>query len=120
MRRRGGTGWTTRRRALGGALEAAGVLGFAACAPGGTGTGGGTAQQVKEQHGKLVFYTRGGEVETRGQAEILIPAFREVAPNVAVEHAVFAASGPDETYITKLFAMSAAGDPPDVWGFGGN
>jgi ABC-type glycerol-3-phosphate transport system substrate-binding protein len=59
-------------------------------------------------------------VETRGQAEVLIPTFKEVAPNVQVEHAVFAASGPDETYLTKLYAMWSAGEPPDVWGFGGN
>jgi multiple sugar transport system substrate-binding protein len=105
----------SRRRFVWGA--AAGAAGVSAACGGG---GGAAPAGVKDQQGKVVFYTRGGDVETRGQQEILIPTFKQAAPNVTVEHAIFAAAGPDETYITKLYAMWSAGEPPDVWGFGGN
>ncbi|MBI3971968.1 MAG: extracellular solute-binding protein [Chloroflexi bacterium] len=87
---------------------------FAACGP-----AGGAAPTLSEQRGKIVFYTRGGEVETRGQQEILIPTFKKVAPNVEVVHEIFAAQ-PGDSYTTKLYTMYSAGTPPDVFGFGQN
>jgi multiple sugar transport system substrate-binding protein len=114
----------TRRRVLGSALlgiaTSSGMLATLAACGQGSGVGGGGPQKVAEIKGKVVFYTRGGDVETRGQKEILIPTFAQVAPNVQVEHAIFSASGPDDTYITKLYAMWSSGEPPDVSGFGGN
>jgi multiple sugar transport system substrate-binding protein len=83
------------------------------------GPAGGAPPKPSEVKGRIVFYTRGGEVETRGQQEILIPTFQRVAPNVEVVHEVFAAAA-GETYTTKLYAMYAAGTPPDVFGFGQN
>jgi len=109
---------TIRRQLLTHALLGAGAV-AAACGPAGPG-GTSAPPNVKQLKGKIVFYTRGGDVETRGQREILIPSFKQAAPNVEVEHAVFAASAADETYITKLYAMWSAGEPPDIWGFGGN
>ena len=109
----------TRRGLLSGALVAAGAATSAACGAGG-GPEVGPAKSPQDLKGRLVFYARGGEVETRGQAEIFIPTFQHLAPGVQVEHAVFARSMPDETYATKLYAMQSAGDPPDVWGFGLN
>src|SRR5687767_12358868 len=106
------------RRVLGvRALGLVGTLAAAttACAPGGTDT----APNTSTLTGKLRFYTRGGEVETRGQADILIPTFKKVAPNATVEHEIFAATAGDD-YTTKLYAMYAAGTPPDVFGFGQN
>src|SRR5687768_14078616 len=70
--------------------------------------------------GKIRFYTRGGEVETRGQSDILIPTFKKVAPNVTVEHEIFTAADANDSYTLKLFALYAAGTPPDVFGFGQN
>lgn len=97
-----------------GAAAAAGT-GLAACAPGPQ-----SAPNPSAMSGKLRFYTRGGEVETRGQAEILIPTFKKVAPNVTVEHEIFTAADASDTYTLKLLAMYAAGTPPDLFGFGQN
>ena len=112
------SGRMTRRRTLAGTLAAgaAGAL-AAACGPGGGGAG--AAPNVKEMKARIIFYTRGGEVETRGQQEILIPTFTKVAPNVEVVHEVFAAQ-PGDSYTTKLYTMYSAGTPPDVFGFGQN
>ena len=112
-------GSATRRHMLGSSAPVAAALGIAACGVGSP-AGVGPAKEPKDLKGKIVFYARGGEVETKGQAEIFIPTFASVAPNVKVEHAVFAKSAPDETYATKLYAMQSSGDPPDVWGFGLN
>lgn len=112
----------TRRNAFLSAAVSAGMAGVAAlltaCGQGGAASS--TSPKVAQVKGKVVFYTRGGEVETRGQKDILIPTFAQTAPDVQVEHAIFSAAGPEDTYTTKLYAMTAAGDPPDVWGFGGN
>ncbi len=111
----------TRRRlvhyAVG--MMASGGVALAACQRAGAPAQAGPPKPAKLS-GKIRFYTRGGEVETRGQAEILIPTFKEVAPEVEVEHLIFAAGTAGETYTTKLYTMWAAGDPPDVWGFGQN
>jgi multiple sugar transport system substrate-binding protein len=105
-----------RRDALSGSSALALLFGLTACT---SGPGSGRAPAPEKLTGRIVFYTRGGEVETRGQAEILIPSFKRVAPNVEVVHEVFAAQA-GESYTTKLYAMYAAGSPPDVFGFGQN
>jgi multiple sugar transport system substrate-binding protein len=107
------------RRALGARAAALAAGAAAACTPGG-GAGAPAPPAGGGLNGRLVFYTRGGEVETRGQTEILIPTFKRVAPSVEVSHEVFSASNPDDTYTLKLYAMYAAGAPPDVFGFGQN
>ncbi|MGH2356088.1 MAG: ABC transporter substrate-binding protein [Chloroflexota bacterium] len=111
-------GRLTRRRALMEVVVATGALGVASCGAPGTAPQG-SAPATQGLSGKLIFYTRGGEVETRGQKEILVPTFGKVAPNVEVTHEVFAAQQGD-SYTTKLYTMYAAGSPPDVFGFGQN
>lgn len=97
------------------------LAGASALASIGCGQGtGSAAPKPSDVKGRIVFYTRGGDVETRGQAEILIPTFKKVAPNIEVVHEVFSASNPDDTYTLKLYAMYAAGTPPDIFGFGQN
>ena len=113
-------GSKTRRRVLAGTAAVVGAA-AAACSPGAGGGGGaGGPKSLAEQRGKVVFYVRANNVEVQGQSQIFLPTFKELAPNVTVEHAVFAAANPEETYITKLYSMWTAGEPPDVWGFGGN
>ncbi len=110
------TSSTTRRQLFAGSFIAAGAAAAVACgAPSGTGP----VPAPKGLSGKVIFYTRGGDVETRGQQEILIPTFKQVAPNVEIVHEVFAGQQ-GESYTSKLLAMWAAGSPPDVWGFGQN
>ena len=99
-------------------LAGAGVLGGALAACGTV--AGTTTPKVSDVKGKVVFYTRGGDVETRGQAEIMIPTFKKVAPSVEVVHEVFQAANPDDSYTLKLYALYAANTPPDVFGFGQN
>jgi multiple sugar transport system substrate-binding protein len=109
----------TRRDLLGRAVACAGAA--VACTPGeGLQDAAPRTGPAAGLGGRVVFYTRGGEVETRGQAEILIPTFKTVAPNVEVTHEVFSAASPDDSYTLKLFALYAAGSPPDVFGFGQN
>lgn len=68
--------------------------------------------------GKVVILARGNDVELTGQKDVLIPAFKEVAPGVEVIHEVVAGgTGP---YNEKLITMWTGGSPPDVWGFGMN
>jgi multiple sugar transport system substrate-binding protein len=111
----------TTRRALAGRVAALSALtgAGAACAPAGTAGEPGAAQKGGLA-GRVVFYTRGGEVETRGQQEILVPTFKKEAPDVEVSHEIFSASSPDDSYTLKLYALYAAGSPPDVFGFGQN
>src|SRR5262245_33805782 len=111
----------TTRRALAGRVAALSALAGAgaACAPAGTAGEPGSTQKGGLA-GRVVFYTRGGEVETRGQQEILVPTFKKVAPDVEVSHEIFSASSPDDTYTLKLYALYAAGSPPDIFGFGQN
>jgi multiple sugar transport system substrate-binding protein len=110
-----------RRRLFAQTAALSGSWAMVALAGCGTAAGGtSTAPKLSQTKGKIVFYTRGGEVETRGQADILIPTFKKVAPNVEVVHEVFQASNPDDSYTLKLYAMYAANTPPDVFGFGQN
>ena len=102
-----------RALSLSGALAAAAT---SACAP----TTTDTTPNTSTLTGKIRFYTRGGEVETRGQSDILIPTFKKVAPNVTVEHEIFTAADANDSYTLKLYALYAAGTPPDVFGFGQN
>ena len=104
------------RRGLGGAAGAATVAAaMAACAPGGETS---APKDLKAIKGQVIWQTRGGEVERMGQQQVLMPLFKEVAPNIEVVQAEIAGgSGP---YNDKLLADFAAGSPPDVWGFGMN
>src|SRR3954447_22575648 len=70
--------------------------------------------------GKFRFYVRADVVEQQGQQEVLLPAFKKIAPNVEVVYDVFAAQNSDDTYSAKLLTLFASGSPPDVWGFGQN
>jgi len=104
-------------RALG--LVGASSIATALTACGGPGEGG-VAPKAGGLSGKVRFYTRGGDVETKGQAEIMIPTFKKVAPNVEVVHEIFTAANADDSYTLKLYALYAAGTPPDIFGFGQN
>ena len=113
-------GCMTRRRWLGWAGVAGAALGAAACGATGGGSSTGVTPGANELKGKITFYARANMVENQGQEQIFLPTFKQVAPSATVEHNIFAATTPDETYGTKLYAMFAAGDGPDLWGFGGN
>jgi ABC-type glycerol-3-phosphate transport system substrate-binding protein len=107
----------TRRRMLGIPATLAGAFGAAACGPAAGGRAG-PPTDVKSLSGQVVWQTRGGEVERMGQQQILIPTFKDVAPNIEIVHAEVA--GGSQAYNDKLLADFAAGSPPDVWGFGMN
>jgi multiple sugar transport system substrate-binding protein len=70
----------------------------------------------KEVSGVVKWLVRANPAENKGQEEVFEPAIKKVAPNLKVERIIV----PGREYIPKLNAMAAAGDPPELWGFGGN
>ena len=116
MNEAGEVGRHTRRVLMGRAGAAAGIAGLlAAC--GTAGAPQSAPASLQDQKGNVVFYARSNAVENQGQTQVYLPTFKEAAPNVTVEHVI---SAPSEDYKEKLFALWSSGDPPDVWGFGGN
>ena len=109
----------TSRRKLGAVMAgASGAVALAACGAGGTPNGGGAAPGPSKLAGRVVLLARGNEVELSGQRDILIPTFKQVAPEVEIVHEVV--TGGTGPYNEKLITMWTGGSPPDVWGFGMN
>ncbi|MER3405413.1 MAG: hypothetical protein C4289_09880, partial [Chloroflexota bacterium] len=48
---------------------------------------------------------------------MFIPGFTKRYPTVEIEHVI---TPPGEDYVTKFYTLVAAGEGPDIWGFGGN
>jgi ABC-type glycerol-3-phosphate transport system substrate-binding protein len=116
--RRGGP-TATRRLVLGGLGTSGATALLAACGAGTASPGaGGAAAKPSKLAGKIVLLARGNEVELAGQRDILIPAFKQAAPEVEVVHEVV--TGGTGPYNEKLLTLWTGGSPPDVWGFGMN
>ena len=109
---------STRRRVIGSAAAGGVALVLAACGAAGSGSTGDAAGKPSKLAGKVVVLARGNEVELSGQRDILIPAFKQVAPDVEIVHEVV--TGGTGPYNEKLITMWTGGSPPDVWGFGMN
>lgn len=106
----------TRRQFLSAALGAAGGLASlagVACRP----AGAPKAQAPAQLSGRIRWLVRPSEVENRGQTEVFIPGFTKLHPTVEIEHVI---TPPGEDYVTKFYTLVAAGEGPDIWGFGGN
>ncbi|HEV2123311.1 MAG TPA: extracellular solute-binding protein [Chloroflexota bacterium] len=110
----------TRRSLSARATLIAGTGILAACGEAGSGSQVASQPAAKSAKlgGKVVFLARGNEVELNGQREVLIPTFKQVAPEVEIVHEVV--SGGTSAYNEKLITMWTGGSPPDVWGFGMN
>jgi len=102
---------------MGGLTSGASIAALlSACATGGGSSG--APKDLKAVKGQVIWQTRGNEVERTGQDQVMIPLFKEVAPNIEIVKAEIAGgSGP---YNDKLLADFAAGSPPDLFGFGMN
>ncbi|MER3405349.1 MAG: hypothetical protein C4345_01260 [Chloroflexota bacterium] len=105
----------TRRSVLGStALGIASAM-LAACAPGGGAARPGVEGE-RELSGEVKWLVRASPAENKGQEEVFEPMIKQKHPKLKIERIVV--QGAD--YIPKLNTMAAAGDPPEIWGFGGN
>jgi multiple sugar transport system substrate-binding protein len=66
--------------------------------------------------GKVVWLVRSTPAENKGQTEVFLPLIKRELPNVQMEHTIV----PQNQYNAKINSMAAAGEPLEIWGFGGN
>jgi ABC-type glycerol-3-phosphate transport system substrate-binding protein len=90
---------------------AASAVALAACGTTGGGQQPGSAPAGGTPQGKLTWLVRGQQIETDWEQQVVVPKMAERFPHVQIAVEI---NPTDVAWNEKVFAMHAAGTPPDV------